>query len=107
MYGSWRESSNEPSNGDIQRLPYPTVFEKQRNELVLVKGGPDSRLLTKAHRLSSVGKDRSGKPLKVLSPKMRKVFGMFDGKVSIQRSPPRWVEAAFVEAAIKFVTTVK
>lgn len=82
---------------------YPTVFEKQRDDLVLVKGGADSRLLTKAHRLSSVGKDRSGKPLKVLSPEMRKVFGTFDGKVSIQRSPPRWVEAAFVEKAIKFV----
>lgn len=82
---------------------YPTVLEKQRDDLVLVKGGPDSRLMTKAHRLSSIGKDRSGKPLKVLSPEMRKVFGTFDGKVSIQRSPPRWVEAAFVEKAIKFV----
>lgn len=83
---------------------YPTVFEKQRDDLVLVKGGPQSRLLSKAHRLSSVGKDRSGKPLKVLSPEMRKVFGTFDGKVSIQRSPPRWVEVGFVEKAIKFVT---
>lgn len=86
---------------------YPTVFEKQRDDLVLVKGGPDSRLLTKAHRLSSVGKDRSGKPLKVLSPEMRKVFGTFDGKVSIQRSPPRWVEPAFVEKAIRFVTALE
>lgn len=82
---------------------YPTVFEKQRDDLVLVKGGPDSRLLTKAHRLSSVGKDRSGKPLKVLSPEMRKVFGTFDGKVSIQRSPPRWIEPDFVDKAIRFV----
>lgn len=86
---------------------YPTVFEKQRDDLVLVKGGPGSRLLTKAYRLSSVGKDRSGNPLKVLSPEMRKVFGTFDGKVSIQRSPPRWVEAAFVEKAIRFVTELK
>lgn len=83
---------------------YPTVFEKQRDDLVLVKGGPDSRLLTKAHRLSSIGKDRSGKPLKVLSPEMRKVFGTFDGKVSIQRSPPRWIEPDFLEKAIRFVT---
>ncbi|MEQ8790839.1 MAG: hypothetical protein RIC55_31370 [Pirellulaceae bacterium] len=83
---------------------YATVFDRQREDLVLVKGGPDSRLLTKAHRLSSVGKDRSGKPLKVLSPKMRKVFGTFNGKVSIQRSPPRWVEPDFVNKAIKFVT---
>jgi hypothetical protein len=62
---------------------------------VLVKGGPESRLMEKAHRISSVGEDRAGKPLKVLSPQMQKVFGTFDGKVSIQRSPPRWVEQVF------------
>ena len=49
------------------------------------------------------GVDRSGKPLKVLSPEMQPVFGGFDGKVSIQRSPPRWVDPAFVEKAIRFV----
>jgi hypothetical protein len=42
--------------------------------------------------------------LKVLSPEMRRVFGTFDGKVSIQRSPPRWIEPAFVEKSISFVT---
>ena len=86
---------------------YPSVFEKQRDDLVLVKGGPESRLLTKAHRISSVGKDRSGQPLKVLSPEMQKVFGTFGGKVSIQRSPPRWVDPAFVEQAIQFVSKLK
>jgi len=49
------------------------------------------------------GKDRSGKPLKVLSPAMQKVFGTFGGHVSIQRSPPRWVEPEFVEGAIEFL----
>ena len=44
-----------------------------------------------------------GKPLKVVSPAMQKVFGDFGGRVSIQRSPPRWVGPAFVEKAIKFV----
>ena len=82
---------------------YPAVFEKQRDDLVLVKGGPESRLLGKAHKISALGKDRSGKPLKVLSPQMQKIFGTFGGKVSIQRSPPRWVEAGFVEKAIRFV----
>ncbi|QDT48928.1 hypothetical protein Pan258_29750 [Symmachiella dynata] len=86
---------------------YPSVFEKQRDDLVLVKGGASSRLLEKAHKISSVGKDRSGKPLKVLSPEMQKVFGTFGGKVSIQRSPPRWVESDFVEKAIKFVNKLK
>jgi hypothetical protein len=83
---------------------YRSVLEKERDDLVLVKGGPESRLLTKAHRLSSVGKDRYWNPLKVLSPEMRKLFGMFDGRVSMQRSPPRWVEATFVKKAIRFVT---
>lgn len=45
--------------------------------------------------------------LKVLSPQMQKIFGTFGGKVSIQRSPPRWVEPAFVEKAIKFVSRLK
>jgi hypothetical protein len=49
------------------------------------------------------GNDRSGKPLKVLSPAMRKVFGTFGGHVSIQRSPPRWVEPGFVDRAIGFL----
>jgi len=83
---------------------YPSVFEEQQEHLVLVKGGPQSRLLTKAHRISTIGVDRSGQPLKVLSPEMQKVFGTFGGKVSIQRSPPRWVELEFVEKAIQFVT---
>jgi hypothetical protein len=83
---------------------YASVFKNQRDKLVLVKGGPGSRLFEKAYKISSVGSDRSGNPLKVLSPEMRKVFGSFDGKVSIQRSPPRWVDSAFVEKTITFVT---
>ena len=53
---------------------YPSVFEVQRDQLVLVKGGAGSRLLNKPCKISTVGKDRAGKPLKVLSPAMRKVF---------------------------------
>jgi hypothetical protein len=83
------------------------VFKIQRDQLVLVKGGTESRLLEKAHRISSVGTDRSGKPLKVLSPQIQKVFGAFGGKVSIQRSPPRWIEPALVEQGIKYVTNLE
>jgi hypothetical protein len=82
---------------------YPSVFARQRDHLVLVKGGPGSRLFRRAHRISSDGKDRAGKPLKVLSPAMRKVFGDFGGHVSIQRSPPRWVEPRFVNRAIAYL----
>jgi hypothetical protein len=86
---------------------YPTVFEQQRDDLVLVKGSPGSRLFRKAYQISSEGKDRAGKPLKVLSPKMQKVFGDFAGHVSIQRSPPRWVENRFVDKAIAFITNLE
>ncbi len=82
---------------------YPTVFKQQKNDLVLVKGGPGSRLFRKARQISAEGRDRAGKPLKVLSPKMQKVFGNFGGHVSIQRSPPRWVDSALVDRAIGYL----
>lgn len=82
---------------------YPTVYEQQKDELVLVKGGPGSRLFSKAHQISSEGEDRTGKPLKVLSPKMQKTFGDFGGRISIQRSPPRWVDPRFVDKAIAYL----
>ena len=37
----------------------------------------DAATLQKAHRISAEGQDRAGKPLKVLSPNMQKVFGDF------------------------------
>ena len=46
---------------------------------MLVKGSADSRLLTKAVKISVFGQDRAGKPLKVLSPEMRQIFGSFNG----------------------------
>jgi len=82
---------------------YPSVFKRQKADLVLVKGGPGSRLFCKARQISVEGKDRTGKPLKVLSPAMQKVFGTFGGRISIQRSPPRWVEPRFVDRAIGFL----
>ena len=82
---------------------YPSVFKRQKDDLVLVKGGPGSRLFRKAHRISSEGMDRAGKPLKVLSATMQQVFGGFGGHVSIQRSPPRWVEPAFLDKAIGYL----
>ncbi len=82
---------------------HPRIFDRQKESLVLVKGTASSRLLDKAVRISVYGKDRAGKPLKVLSPEMRRVFGDFDGKISIQRSPPRWVAPDFTAKAADFV----
>lgn len=82
---------------------YRSVFEQQKDDLVLVKGGPGSRLLRKACCISEEGRDQAGKPLKVLSRKMQRIFGDFGGHISIQRSPPRWVEPKFVDEAIEFL----
>ena len=83
------------------------VFEDQKDRLVLVKGNANSRLLKKAVRISSVGTDRNGRPLHKLAPEMQKVFGDFDGKTSIQRSPPRWVAPEFIRAAEGFVLALR
>jgi hypothetical protein len=60
-------------------------------------------LFRKAHQISAEGRDRAGNPLKILSPSMQKVFGDFGGHVSIQRSPPRWVEPRLVDRAMGYV----
>ena len=78
-----------------------------KRDLVLIKGSKNSRLLNKACLISELGADKSGKPLKVLSAEMRKIFGDFGGKVSIQRSPPRWVSPQFVEKAKSFVMNLE
>lgn len=85
---------------DSQRL----ADERQR--LVLIKGGGGSRLLSRAVKISSVGKNSVGQGLKVLSSEMQLVFGNFDGRVSIQRSPPRWVDQGHVVAASSFVRSL-
>src|SRR5262245_11282751 len=56
--------------GNNFHVRYPTVFVQQIEDLVLVKGGPGSRLFRKAHQISAEGQDRNGTPLKVLSPAM-------------------------------------
>lgn len=93
--------------GSNFHVRYQTVFDEQKSELVLVKGGIGSRLFQRAYQISSEGKDRAGKRLKVLSPEMQKVFGDFEGHISIQRSPPRWVDSAFVDQAIQYLEQLK
>jgi len=82
------------------------VFERQRAELVLVKGSEQSRFLTKALPISVMGRDRTGTPLKVLSPEMQNVFGRFNGRLSFQRSPTRWVDPVYVSRAVEFMRSL-
>jgi len=75
-------------------------------KLVLVKGGSGSRLLRKAVKISCMGRDRRGRPLKLLSPEMRSIFGEFGGSNSIQRSTPRWVPQDLVQTAAEYVRSL-
>jgi hypothetical protein len=83
------------------------VFKQQKHSLVLVKGGTGSRLLEKAVRISSLGKDKAGHALYRLSPQMQRIFGNFDGHTGIQRSPPRWVALEYTNRAARFVRSLK
>jgi hypothetical protein len=103
MAGEFSRKVLQSQFGNNFHVRYRSVFEQQKEDLVLVKGGPGSRLSRRARRISVQGKDGVGKPLKKLSPEMRTVFGDFGGHVSIQRSPPRWVEPGFVDRAVQFV----
>lgn len=99
--------------GEVERLfaanfhvRHPGVFADQWERLVLVKGTPASRLLEKAVLLSETGVGATGRPLKVISRPMREVFGDFGGKVSLQRSPPRWVAEEYVGTAACFIRSL-
>lgn len=83
------------------------VLADQEKRLVLVKGGKGSKLLHKAVRISSRGTNCDGRPLHRLSREMQKVFGDFQGRTSIERSPPRWVLPEFTERAAKFVRSLQ
>jgi hypothetical protein len=86
---------------------HPGVFADQRERLLLVKGGPGSRLLDRPRKISAHGKDVNGARLHVLSTEMRGVFGDFSGRVAIQRSPPRWVESSYSDSAAAFVRSLR
>jgi hypothetical protein len=83
------------------------IYEHQKGELILVKGSNKSRLLRKAVCISDIGRDRLGRPLKILSPEMQKIFGDFEGKTSFQRSPTRWVNPAYITRVAEFVRSLE
>jgi len=83
------------------------VFENQKTRLVLVKGSTNSRLLQKAVKISAVGADKNGRALQRLAPEMQEVFGDFEGRTSIQRSPPRWVAPEFTQRAAQYISTLR
>jgi hypothetical protein len=82
------------------------LFEQHKEQLVLVKGGKGSRLLSKARLLSETVTAKDKPPLKKITASMRRIFGEFGGRHSFQRSPTRWVEPGFVERAARFARSL-
>jgi hypothetical protein len=103
----YSESEIEILFGENYHVKHRDIYDRQIRDLVLVKGSSTSRLLNKAVCISEIGHDRLGRPLKVLSVEMQKIFGDFDGRISFQRSPTRWVYPAHVTRAAEFIRSLE
>jgi hypothetical protein len=83
---------------------HQTVYERERRQLVLVKGYPPgsnghaSRLLTRAVRISGDGRNCKGN----LSNEMQNIFGDFGGKTCFWRGL-HWVDKGHVEKAAEYM----
>ena len=93
--------------GENFHVRHEAIYQRQKKELVLVKGSRDSRLLQRAVLISAVGHDVDGRDLKVLSRDKLGIFGDFGGRISIQRSPPRWIDLRFVKKSAGFVRSLQ
>lgn len=91
-----------PTFGENFHVRHEDVFEHDHRRLVLVKGGPGSRLLTRAVPISARKPNRRGRPTFVLSGEIREVFGPLSAGGFIERCSPRWIDPAFVESAAAF-----
>lgn len=85
---------------------HPTIFSEQRDNLLLIKGGPGSRLFQQAHLVGESVCRENGTWWQMITPQMAEVFGRFGGIGSLQRSTPRWVEKNLVSRAEKFVESL-
>lgn len=86
---------------------HPALFQQQHDDLVLVKGGSGSRLLTHAKLISGRAVDRRGVPIFVLSEEMERIFGQLPGIGSIQRAVPRWTASDCAASAAAFVRSLR
>ena len=105
--GDYSENEIETLFGENYHVKHRDIYDRQKRDLILVKGSSKSRLLNKAVCISQIGHDRLGRPLKVLSVEMQKIFGDFDGRISFQRSPTRWVNSSHVSQAVKFMASLE
>jgi hypothetical protein len=83
------------------------LYEQQKTALVLIKGGPGSRLFEHAHPLGGSVARPAGLPWQMISTEMATIFGRFGGIGSLQRSNPRWVEEGKVSEAAAFLRQLR
>jgi len=84
------------------------VTTAKNNGLKLVKGSKNSKLLKKAYPISEwkpFGSD--GKCRFVISKKMQKIFGDFDGRVCIQRNALRYVEEGCISITRNWILSLE
>jgi len=93
-------------NDHVRNYTVAELVEIYDGKLVLVKGSFQNRLLKKAVLLSTTSQDSKGRTLKVLSPKMQCIFGDFGGKISIQRSPTRWIDPAHTKQVADYLQSL-
>lgn len=90
--------------GQNFHVMHQTIYDRERNKLVLVKGYPPdsngggSRLLRRAVRISATGSICRGN----LSDKMQNIFGNFGGKTCFWRGL-HWVDKGHVEQAAEYM----
>lgn len=92
--------------GQNFHVRHPSVFRKDRKDLVLVKGGSGSRMFKKAQLVGRRVLRPSGRYWQFVTPEMKAVFGTFGGIGSLQRSTPRWVEESLTAEAAEFVLSL-
>ena len=90
--------------GKNYHVRHDSVFQEQKETLVLVKGNPEgSRILDRAIKFSQKGTNKSGQPMNQISTEMQEYFGDFNGKIGFPRSSPRWVIDSHVDIASKYI----
>ena len=92
--------------GENFHVRHEDIFERDHANIVLVKGGPGSRRLTRAAKISDQRPNRMGRPTFVLSDTMRDIFGALTGGGFIERSSPRWIAPELAERSAVFVRSL-
>lgn len=100
FFGQLEDAERKKKANEVQKNAHIARKNPAWNDLVIIKGSKQSRLLTKAYMISTRGTDRAGRPLLILSKGMENRTGLSG---SIQRSSPRWVKTEKAPSFVKWV----